>query len=196
MRITRHIQKSRQGRPKDIFTEEELTAFFNHVRELKPKLPPESEEHLIQFYIKREKFGLDKDSISMDQRQYGALIRLSYAFAKLLFKHTVDEECVKLAIDIFKQSVSSFGITLEEGGSTAEGSRFFITNKDNKDSAFKKLFARMKSEKNDVFEKELIEEMVKLKQWNTKDTAESYIKNQYDKGRVSINKTGRVVLVD
>jgi len=41
LRISRHIQKSRQGRPKDILSEEELIAFFNQVRENKPKLPPE-----------------------------------------------------------------------------------------------------------------------------------------------------------
>lgn len=195
LRISRHIQKSRQGTPKGIFSEEELTAFFNYVRELRPNLPPESEEFIIQFYIQREKFALSKDSISMDQRQYGALIRLSYAFAKLLFKHTVDEECVNLAIGIYKRSVASFGIALEAGGSTAEASPWFVTDKDSKDKAFKKIFNQLEDKNHHVFREELVYAMSQIKQWKSEGDAHSYLNVAHSKGHITENN-GEIKLVD
>jgi len=182
LRISRHIQKSRQGRPNNILSEEELTAFFNEVRDNKPKLTPESEEILIQFYIKREEFQLSRDSISMDQRQYGALIRIAYAFGKLLFKHTVDEECVNLAISIYKKSVESFGVSLESGGSIAEGSKFFISPKEGKDRAFRTIFKKLQDKNGMVFREELVEAMKEQKQWKSLDHAHSFINLIHSKG--------------
>jgi len=195
LKIVRHIQKSRQETPKDIFSEEELTAFFNYVRASTPKMPPESEEHIIQFYIKREEFQLGRDSISMDQRQYGALIRLSYAFAKLLFKHTVDEQCVNLAIKIYKESVESFGIKLEAGGSTVEASPWFVNEKDKKDIAFRKVFNRLKEENTHVYRDELVYAMVQLKQWKSEGDAHSYLNVAHSKNEI-IENNGEIKLVD
>jgi len=170
-------------------------ALFNHVRDLRPFMPSESEEIIIQFYIQREKFALSKDSISMDQRQYGALVRLSYAFAKLLFKHTVDEECVNLAIGIYKKSVESFGISLEAGGSTAESSPWFVTNKDNKMNAFKKIFHKLKETTEHVFRDELVYAMAQLKQWKGEGDAHSFLNVEHSKGHITENN-GEIKLVD
>jgi replicative DNA helicase Mcm len=196
LRISRHIQKSRQSVPKDILSEEELTALFNYVRELKPKLPSESEEYIIQFYVKREKFQLGKDSISMDRRQYGALIRLSYAFAKLLFKHTVDEECVKLAIDLYKKSVASFGISLEEGGSLTESSKGLRKYTENRDQAFRRVFRELEKTAKEVYRDDLIVEMVKEKYWKHEDQANVTINILHQRGQIIEKSNGIMKLVN
>ncbi len=195
-RIGRHIMKSRHERPKDIFSEEELTAYFNYIRELKPILTEEFEEKILDFFVKREKFQISRDSIPMDWRQYEALVRLSYAFAKLLLKPTVDEECVNRSIDIFKKAVASFGISLEDGGSLAEASKWFVNPKDKADMALNKTFKRMKEEKGDVFRDELVLEMTKLPQWKSEDHAHSTLNTWHVKGRLIEKPNGSIVLVD
>jgi len=195
-RIGRHIIKSRHERPKDIFSEKELMSYFNYIRELTPKLPEESEEKILDFFAKREKFQISRDSIPMDWRQYEALVRLSYAFAKLLLKHTVDEECVNRSIDIFKKAVASFGISLEDGGSIAEASKWFVHPKDKADMALNKTFKRMKEEKGEVFRDELVLEMTKLPQWKSEDHAHSTLNIWHVKGRLIEKPNGSIVLVD
>ncbi len=195
-RIGRHIMKSRNSRPKDIFSEEELTAYFNYIRDLTPILPEESELRILDFFSKREKFQISRDSIPMDWRQYEALVRLSYAFAKLLLKHTVDEECVNRAVDIFKKAVASFGISLEDGGSIAEASKWFVHPRDKADMALNKTFKRLKEEKGEVFRDELVLEMTKLPQWKSEDHAHSTLNTWHLKGRLIEKPNGSIVLVD
>ena len=187
--------KSRNEIPKDIFSEEELTSFFNYIRPLKPVLPISSEEKILDFFAKREKFKLGRDSIPMDWRQYEALVRISFAFAKLLLKHTVDEECVERTIDIFKKSIESFGISLEDGGSTAEASPWFVTNKDNKERAFRKIFQKLRSDNEHVFRDELVYAMSQLKQWKGEGSAHSFLNVEHSKGRITENN-GEIKLVD
>ncbi len=132
----------------------------------------------------------------MDWRQYEALVRLSYAFAKLLLKPTVDEECVNRAIDIFKKAVASFGISLEDGGSIAEASKWFVRPKDKADMALNKTYKRMKEENGDVFRDELVLEMAKLPQWKSEDHAHSTLNTWHVKGRLIEKPNGSIILVD
>jgi len=194
-RIGRHIIKSRHETPKDIFSEAELTAYFNYIRELKPILPVESEEKLLDFFAKREKFQLGRDSIPMDWRQYEALVRISFAFAKLLLKHTVDEECVNRTIAIFRKSIESFGISLEDGGSLSESSKWFVHPKDKADMALIKTFKQME-EKGEVFRDDLIIEMVKLSQWKSEEHANSTLNSWHVRGRLIEKPNGSIKLVD
>ncbi len=194
-RIGMHIMKSRNEIPKDIFSEEELTAFFNYIRPLKPTLPTSSEEKILDFFAKREKFKLGRDSIPMDWRQYEALVRISFAFAKLLLKPFVDEECVERTIDIFKKSIESFGIKLEDGGSTAEASPWFVHEKDKKDIAFRKVFNKLKQENTHVYRDELVYAMSQLKQWKSEGDAHSYLNVAHTKGDI-IENDGEIKLVD
>jgi len=195
-RIGQHIIKSRRERPKDIFSEEEMTSYFNYIRDLKPTMPPESEQKILNFFSQREKFQLGRDSIPMDWRQYEALIRISFAFAKLLLKHTVDEECVQRAINIFKSSVASFGITLEEGGSTAEASKWYTSPKDSKEKAFRILLMKLKEIKGMVFRDELADELAKVKQWKSVDEAQSYITLMHTKDIILEQPNGELKLID
>ena len=195
-KIGRHIIKSRHERPKGIFSEEELTAYFNYIRELKPVFPEESEEKILEFFSKREKFQLGRDSIPMDWRQYEALGRLSYAFAKLLLKHTVDEECVNRSIDIFKKAVESFGISLEAGGSTAESSKWFVSTKESKERAFRTIFKKIEESNGMVFREDLVEEMSKIKQWKSKEHAHSTINIMHSRGEIIEKQNGEFKLVD
>lgn len=194
-RIGRHIIKSRHETPKNIFSEAELTAYFNYIRELKPILPVESEEKLLDFFAKREKFQLGRDSIPMDWRQYEALVRISFAFAKLLLKHTVDEECVNRTIAIFRKSIESFGISLEDGGSLSESSKWFVHPKDKADMALIKTFKQME-EKGEVFRDDLIIELVKLSQWKSEEHVNSTLNSWHVKGRLIEKPNGSIKLVD
>ena len=195
-KILDHIIKSREGRDKSLLTDDELTAYCNYVRELEPTIPKEIELMLKAFYVKREMYQTDEESLSMDQRQYGALVRIAHAFAKILFKSIVDEECINLTIDLYKKCVASFGISLEEGGSISESSKGLRKYMDNKDQSFKRVFRKIEEKEGAVFREELIEEMVKERHWKSPEHANSYINISHVKGSIIEKSNGELKIVD
>lgn len=195
-KILDHIIKSREGRDKNLLTDDELTAYCNYVRDLKPTIPKEIELMLKAFYVKREIYQTDEESLSMDQRQYGALVRISHSFAKILFKNIVDEECVNLTIDLYKKCIASFGISLEEGGSISESSIGLRKYMDNKDQAFLRIFRKIEKDAEAVFREELIEEMVKDRHWKSPEHANSYINISHTRGTIIEKSNGELKIVD
>jgi len=195
-KILDHIMKSREGRDKSLLTDSELTAYCNYVKELEPTIPKDMERILRDFYVKRSSYQIDEESLSMDQRQYGALIRIAHSFAKILFKHTVDEECINLTIDLYKKCVASFGISLEEGGSISEmsvGLRKYI---ENKDQSFRRIFRKLEEKEGGVFREELIEGMIKERHWKSQEHANSYINISHTRGTIIEKSNGEFKLVD
>ncbi len=195
-KILNHIMESRKGRGKGLLTDDELTAYCNYVRELEPTIPLETEMLLRNFYVKRESYQTDEESLSMDQRQYGAIIRIAHAFAKILFKPTVDEECVNLTIDLYKKCIASFGISLEDGGSISESSKGLQKYVENKEQAFKRAFRKIEKDAGAVFRDELIEAMVKERHWKSPEHANSYINISHTHGTIIEKSNGELKIVD
>ncbi len=196
-KILDHIMKSRGGRDKGLLTDDELTSYCNYVRELEPSISLETERTLRDFYVKRERYQTDEESLSMDQRQYGALVRISHAFAKMLFKPMVDEECVNLAIDLYKKCIASFGISLEEGGSISEGSKGLRKYIENKDQSFRRIFRKLEEDAGAVFREELVEEMIKERRhWKSEEHAHSYINISHARSSIIEKSNGELKLVD
>ena len=182
--ITDHIRKWRAGKIIPPFNEDELMRYLNTVRDSVPSMSEEKEKYLSDFYVERENYQQDENSISMDQRQYGALVRMAYAFAKILFKPEVDEECINLTIDLYKKCIESFGLSFEKGGSFSEASNNLIRYTETKDKTFLRIFRELEKEKGEVFKEDLITKMLLEIHWKTKDDAINYIIKQHDRNTI------------
>lgn len=109
----RHILLSYNKENDDvIFTEEQMTAYFNYVRGLKPILTQETHDRLISLYnMMRSKSK--PNSITVGVRQLEALVRLSMARAKLLLKTHVGIEDVDEVTALLKSSYVSLNLDLD-----------------------------------------------------------------------------------
>jgi len=85
---------------------------------------------------------------------------------------------------------------LEEGGSTAEASKWFTSPKDSKEKAFRILFKKVKEVKEKVFRDELADELSKVKQWKSVEEAQSYITLMHTKDIIIEQPNGELKLVD
>lgn len=194
--ITDHIRKWRAGKIIPPFDKEELMRYLNTVRDLVPQMSEKTEKYLSDFYVERENYQQDENSISMDQRQYGALVRIAFAFAKLLFKPEVDQECINLTIDLYKRCIESFGVSFEKGGSFSEASNNLMKYTETKDKTFMRIFKELEKEKGDVFKDELATKMTDETHWKTTDDATNYIGVQHDKNIIIEKPNGRLKLVN
>jgi len=101
---------------KPFFSPKELMAYINYVREAKPKLSGNTRREVLKIYEKmRELSKEDETALAIGTRQLEALIRLSLAHAKLLFKEEADIEDVTDVKDILTDMFKTFGLDMESG---------------------------------------------------------------------------------
>ena len=175
---TRHSMKMAHGRPDNLLSDNDMMAFINYTKVLKPELTTNAEEKLIKFFTTLRAIDQPDKSLPIEQRQFEGLIRLSTAWAKFHFMKEVDEECVNNAIRIYKESLSSFGMTVEQGMTQQS----MLHKYENRDEAFMSLFKTLADEEGYVDESELKEKMAD----NTKlFKTESMIERTIDKFRSS-----------
>lgn len=194
--ITDHIRKWRAGKIIPPFNKDELMCYLNSVRDLVPHMSEETEKYLSDFYVERENYQQDENSINMDQRQYGALVRIAYAFTKLLFKEEVDKECIDITLDFYKRCIESFGLSYEKGGSFSEASNNLMKYTETKDKTFFRLFRELEKEKGDVFKSDLATNMSKEIHWKTYEDAITYINAQHDRSIIIEKSNERLKLVN
>jgi len=194
--ITDHIRKWRAGKIIPPFNKEELMCYLNTVRDLTPYMSEETEKYLSDFYVERENYQQDDNSISMDQRQYGALVRIAYAFAKLLFKEEVDEQCINLTLDLYKRCIESLGLSYEKGGSFSEASNNLMKYTETKEKTFLRIFRELEKEKGDVFKSDLATKMSGEIHWKTYEDAITYINRQHDRNIIIEKSEERLKLVN
>ena len=148
---TRHSMKMAHGRPDNLLSDNDMMAFINYTKALKPELTMGAEEKLIKFFSTLRAIEQPDKSLPIEQRQFEGLIRLSTAWAKFHFMKEVDEECVNNAIRIYKESLSSFGMTVEQGMTQQS----MLHKYENRDEAFMSLFKTLADEDGYVDESEL-----------------------------------------
>ena len=153
---TKHSLKMAHGRPDHLLKNDELLSFINYTKALKPELTNGAEEKLIVFFSKLRALKQPNNSIPIEQRQFEGLIRIATAWAKFHFMKVVDESCVENAIRIYKESLNSFGMTIEQGQSQAS----LMHSYENRDEMFIAIFKELADEDGYVSEDELREKLI------------------------------------
>ena len=185
---TKHSIKMAHGRPKNLLTNEEMMAFINYTKVLKPELTTSAEDKLIKFFTTLRALDQVDKSLPIEQRQFEGLIRISTAWAKFHFMKSIDDECVENAIRIYKESLSSFGMSVEQGMSQGT----MLHKYENRDEAFTVLFNALADEDGFVDESELRDKLTDNKKlFKTPLSVDKIIDKFRDSGKI-IERNGRL----
>lgn len=115
----RHVLSSyikTDAHSKVYLNKKKLSEFLNYVRDLRPVLSKDAGDKLLELYKKMRGLSkVERNAIPVGIRQLEAIVRLSMAHAKILFKSVVEIDDVLEVIDVFRDSYKSFGIDIETG---------------------------------------------------------------------------------
>ena len=135
---------------KPYMTPRQLMAYINLVRESKPKLSGEIRKEVLKIYEKMRQLSKeDESALAIGTRQLEALIRLSMAHAKLLFKPKADVEDVRAVRDILNDMFATFGLDMDKG-SFDQSLLTGITGKETKEQAANRVWAEVSDPNGDV----------------------------------------------
>jgi len=95
-------------------TENELVCLINLARAQKPKLTDDLKNEIIKIYNTMRSTS-NNDELPVGTRQLEALVRLSYALAKLKLKDFIEIEDVMQVKDLIESMYTSFNITMNSG---------------------------------------------------------------------------------
>jgi len=184
----RHVLSSyvkADAHSKVYINKEKLGSFLNYVRDLKPVLSKEAGDKLLELYKKMRGLSrVEKNAIPVGIRQLEAIVRLSMAHAKILFKDVVDVEDVNEVIEVFRESYKSFGIDIETGKSL-QTSIMGFTEKESKEQIGYRVWESLKNEVGTVDCSEFIK---------TLSTAERHSENSANRLWTEWEKKGKIHL--
>jgi len=127
--------------------------YIYYISNLKPKLSKEAAERIEEIYVTmREKSTKDGERVGMPigPRHLEGLIRLSEAHAKIRLSESVDLVDVEVAEDLFKHSLSDFGLNPDKG--IMDLSSLTTTVKSSKRDRYLKVLAFLKEKAADTNE--------------------------------------------
>jgi len=128
---------------KPYMTPRQLMAYINLVRESKPKLSGEIRKEVLKIYEKMRQLSKeDESALAIGTRQLEALIRLSMAHAKLLFKPKADVEDVRAVRDILNDMFATFGLDMDKG-SFDQSLLTGVTGKETKEQVANRVWAEV-----------------------------------------------------
>jgi replicative DNA helicase Mcm len=96
-----------------LLNEVELRRFLNYMKKLNPGICREAKLKIHEFYMRMTKILTDSHSLPMDDRQEEGLMRFTCAIAKAKFKDEADESDVDEAVQLYRDSLTSFGVNTE-----------------------------------------------------------------------------------
>lgn len=99
----------------DAISARELRLFINTVKIQNPQLSTEAKQTIHDFFINTTK-KVGKDKLPIEVRQLHDLVRLTTARAKLLMKEEADKDDAEHIINLFKEQLQGWGITLDGKG--------------------------------------------------------------------------------
>ena len=181
-----HILMSYQTENDDvIFTEDQMIAYLNYARDLKPTLTEETHERLISLYNKMRSKSKN-NSITVGVRQLEALVRLSMARAKLLLKSQVDVEDVDDVTELLKSSYRSLDLDLDLGDSMTQ--QTLSANASKKHIALT-ILGNMAGVENRFKEKDYKKELSKHEKFSDHEAEKMWVQLEKE-GLVKINSDG------
>lgn len=168
-----------------IFTEDQMVAYLNYARDMKPVLTKETHERLISLYNKMRSKSKN-NSITVGVRQLEALVRLSMARAKLLLKSHVDVEDVDEVTELLKSSYRSLDLDLDLGDSMTQ--QTLSANASKKHIALT-ILGNMAGVENKFKEKDYKKELSKHEKFSDHEAEKMWVQLEKE-GLVKINSDG------
>lgn len=169
---------------------EKLRKYLAYCKRVEPRLTPEAEEKLLQFYIEMRAESAREDTITITPRQLESLVRLAMARARVLLREYVTEEDALRAISLMKRMLSTVGIDVRSKKidlGVLHGRP--MSEKGLIDTALE-LIEKLQGDEG-VEESVLIEEMMKTGKYKTRDEAYKVLNTLRRNGQIYEVKPGR-----
>jgi len=160
---------------KSLIDSETLTKYLSYVKRIDPKLTPEAEQKILDYYMKMRTVEAE-EMITVTPRQLEGLIRMATARARLLLKTQVEEEDAERAIYLLQNMFENAGIDVNTGKVDLGVLQGRPRSETNKMQLFMDILKSLEGEhKSPVEEKQLVEELVKTEKF-TEDEAKNFIR--------------------
>jgi MoxR-like ATPase len=163
--------------------------YLAYAKQIEPKLTPEAIDILRKYYLQMR--NVDSEGmITATPRQLEGLVRLATARARLLLKDNVDAEDAERAIYLVSQMLETVGIDVNTGKVDLGVLHGKPLSETSKLKTFTDVFNGLSGEdKNDVEEKNFIDELVKTGKF-TDDEAKDFIRKAMQNGQIYERRAG------
>jgi replicative DNA helicase Mcm len=163
--------------------------YLAYAKQIEPKLTPEAIDILRKYYLQMR--NVDSEGmITATPRQLEGLVRLATARARLLLKDSVDTEDAERAIYLVSQMLETVGIDVNTGKVDLGVLHGKPLSETSKLKTFTDVFNGLSGEdKNDVEEKNFIDELVKTGKF-TEDEAKDFIRKAMQNGQIYERRAG------
>src|SRR4029078_6291876 len=163
--------------------------YLAYAKQIEPKLTTEAVDILRRYYMQMR--NVDSEGmITATPRQLEGLVRLATARARLLLKDSVDQEDAERAIFLVSQMLETVGIDVNTGKVDLGVLHGKPLSETSKLKTFTDVFNGLSGEdKNDVEEKNFINELVKTGKF-TEDESKEFIRKAMQTGQIYERKAG------
>jgi replicative DNA helicase Mcm len=163
--------------------------YLAYAKQIEPKLTTEAIDILRDYYMKMRNVE-SEGMITATPRQLEGLVRLATARARLLLKDSVDHEDADRAIYLVSQMLETVGIDVNTGKVDLGVLHGKPLSETSKLKTFTDVFNGLSGEdKNDVEEKNFINELVKTGKF-TEDEAKEFIRKAMQNGQIYERRSG------
>jgi len=111
----KHIARRKRGESDKVAAPEWLAGLLNYQRKLKPILPEDVENILIDKFVEFTQIEQDTGSIPIQTRQMEGIQRLCEAWAKMLFVKVITVKIVEDVIKFYQECMATLGMNVEKG---------------------------------------------------------------------------------
>ena len=171
--ISEHFDKCDflDGKPEGLLTDHEIKLFLNYVKKLPIEITKEALSRNTEFFaeIKRK----SDEKLSVETRTKNAVMKFAVAIAKWHMSTEVNVKHVNESLELYKESLSTFGMNFESGEFINEAT--LKKTEDGRRTAIRKAHDELKDENGYSFLDEVIEKALETKCFMSRGQADALI---------------------